>query len=115
MHLRLLVSLLCLTASGCVTARATEFAVPKERASECRQICTDLDMRLSAVVVIYSKAGCVCEPREEEGAAAKSAGASTAAGSAVIQAVADAEEQSAAQQQSQRQSPSFQPPPPPGR
>jgi hypothetical protein len=93
MHKRLLLSLLSLAASGCVTAKATEYSVPKERASECRQICTDLDMRLSAVVVILSKAGCVCEPREAEGTPPRASGASTAAGGAAIQAIADAAQQ----------------------
>ena len=93
MHKRLLVSLILLAASGCVTAKATEFDVPKERATECRQICTDLDMKLSAVVVILSKAGCVCEPRETEGTPPQSTGASTAAGGAVIQAIAEAVQQ----------------------
>ncbi|NMO18978.1 hypothetical protein HPC49_33485 [Pyxidicoccus fallax] len=102
MHKNLLaVALLCFSAMGCVTAPATAWVVPKERATECRKICTDLDMRMSALVIIHSNAGCVCEPREEEGApVAKTSGASAAAASAAIQAIEE-EQAQASQQHSQ--------------
>ncbi|MFY2564178.1 hypothetical protein ACN469_41690 [Corallococcus terminator] len=82
-NLLVLFALLCLT--GCTTIGATNYAVPKERATECKQICTDLDMELGAVVIIRSSAGCVCQPRPAEGTAV-GAGAA-AAGSAAIQVI----------------------------
>ncbi|MFP2908138.1 hypothetical protein ACLESD_24410, partial [Pyxidicoccus sp. 3LFB2] len=79
MNQRILVALAFLAASGCFTTQTAAMGdVPKERATECRQICTDLDMRLSAVVVIQNSAGCVCEPRDTEGSP-PAAGAATAA------------------------------------
>jgi hypothetical protein len=56
---------LCLTAAGCVVGRASGslYDIPRERATECQDICTKLDMQIAAVVVIMNTTGCVCEPR----------------------------------------------------
>ena len=56
---------LCLAGSGCVVGRATGslYEVPRERATECQDICTKLDLQMSAVVVILNTTGCVCEPK----------------------------------------------------
>jgi hypothetical protein len=80
--------LLCLLSAGCVTAQATTGSVPKERATECVAHCEALDMKLAAVVIIRSSAGCVCEPRGAQGQA--SGGSSAAAAGAII---AEEEEQ----------------------
>jgi len=70
--------LLCMLSAGCVTTPATLGALPKERATECVQHCASLDMKLAAVVIIRSSAGCVCTPKEEP--APSAAGAAAAAG-----------------------------------
>ncbi|ADO74593.1 hypothetical protein [Stigmatella aurantiaca] len=56
--------LLCLLATGCSTLPATQFSLPKERATECAANCESLDMKLTAMVVIRNSAGCVCEPKD---------------------------------------------------
>ncbi len=71
---------LCLAGSGCVVGRATGslYEVPRERATECQEICTKLDLQMSAVVVILNTTGCVCEPKGAR--AATTATAPAAAG-----------------------------------
>lgn len=56
---------LCLSAAGCVVGRASGslYDIPRERATECQDICTKLEMQMAAVVVIMNTTGCVCEPR----------------------------------------------------
>jgi len=100
MRLRILLVLSALSSASCVTARATAFEVPKERATECASVCQNLGMQLSAMVVIMSSAGCVCEPVRAPGE--KQAGASAAAGGALIAAELAAEQ---AQQQQAPQPP----------
>jgi hypothetical protein len=85
--------------AACVTAPPTRFDVPKERASECAHICTNLDMQLGAVVVIANAAGCVCEPVHREGGATTRRGGATAGAAMAIEM--------------QNQSQPSQPPPPP--
>lgn len=50
--------------SGCAIGRAASplAEIPRERATECQDICTKLGLRMSAVVIIMNNAGCVCEP-----------------------------------------------------
>ena len=67
--------LLCMLSAGCATAQATMGSVPRERATECVQHCTALDMRLAAVVIIRSSAGCVCEPKDARAPVSTSAAA----------------------------------------
>ncbi len=86
--------LLCLLSAGCVTAQATTGSVPKERATECVAHCAALDMKLAAVVIIRSSAGCVCEPKDAQGGV--SSGTAAAAGGALIEE--EASQQQAAQQ-----------------
>lgn len=68
---------LCLAGSGCVVGRATGslYEVPRERATECQEICTKLDLQMSAVVVILNTTGCVCEPKGARAAPAPAAAA----------------------------------------
>jgi hypothetical protein len=87
-----LLPLFCLLSAGCVTERATHGEVTKELATDCAANCAAMDMKLAAMVIIKSSAGCVCEPKEAQ-ARAKSA-AVTAAGGAII-----AEEEEASRQQ----------------
>lgn len=90
-----LLPLLCLLSASCTTARATWGPVPKERATECVSHCEELGMKLSAVVIISSSAGCVCEPKDGQGQA--SGGTAAAAAGAII-----AEEEAQRQQQEQQ-------------
>ena len=91
----LLVVSAVLLLSGCVTARPTAFEVPKERGTECLDICTGLGMKLGAVVVIMNSAGCVCEPAGATGAVT-SGSAAAAGGAAIAAAQAAARQQQAA-------------------
>jgi hypothetical protein len=93
-----LLPLLCLLSAGCTTARATWGPVPKERATECVSHCEELGMKLGAVVIISSSAGCVCEPKDAQTRAAL-AGAAVAAGG---QMIAEEKARAAQQQQSRR-------------
>jgi hypothetical protein len=56
---------LLLFSSGCVVGRATGsmYEIPRERATECQDICSKLDLQMAAVVVIMNTTGCVCEPK----------------------------------------------------
>jgi hypothetical protein len=56
--------------------------VPRERATECVAHCEALDMKLAAVVIIRSSAGCVCEPKDAPGRV--SSGTAAAAGGAIL-------------------------------
>lgn len=75
----------CLLSAGCVTKKATEYSLPKERASECATHCAGLDMKLAAVVIISNSAGCVCAPKDAE-LNASLAGAAAATGGEMIEA-----------------------------
>ena len=74
--------------SACETVRATTLATPKERVTECEQVCTNVGLKFSALVVIANSAGCVCEPKSAPTASTTKAGASAASGGAVIAAAA---------------------------
>jgi hypothetical protein len=84
--------LCCLLSAGCVTDKATQFSVPKERATECMANCASLDMKLAAVVIIKNAAGCVCEPQDAQAPTSSSA-ASAVAGGAMIAAEEEAQGQ----------------------
>lgn len=101
---------LSLAGAGCTVGRAASpyTEIPRERTTECQEICTKLDLQMSAVVVVLNTTGCVCEPRPVRlpaqaapgvssrtdpaagGATptARSGGAAIAAAQAVAQAVA---------------------------
>ncbi|GHG92475.1 hypothetical protein [Comamonas sp. JC664] len=102
MHRHLLLSFVALAVSGCTVARPATVDVPKERASQCRSICSDLDMRLGAVVVIMNSAGCVCEPRDEESTSKPPSSSSAAIGGAAIHAAIELSQREQTRQQSQR-------------
>lgn len=99
-----LLLLSCLLSAGCFTKKASQFSVPKERATECVAHCDGLDMKLSAVVIISSSAGCVCEPKDAQ--AHTGSGAAAVAGSAMI-AEEEARQQELQERQRQHQSPSI--------
>ncbi|HLL22284.1 MAG TPA: hypothetical protein VK427_09140, partial [Kofleriaceae bacterium] len=93
-----------LAITGChpQTGPATTLAVPRERANECVAVCHQLGMRMTAMVVITSRAGCVCEPEpahEPSAPGAPAAAAGAASGGAVIAAAAAAAEADEARRQ----------------
>jgi len=94
------VVVLVVAIAGCETVRATEMPTPKERVTECVQLCTDVGLKMTALVVMMGHAGCVCEPSTAQPGSSPAAAASTAAGGTVIAAAAAA---AAAQQQQQQQ------------
>src|SRR4051812_49250045 len=87
--------------SGCETASATSRTTPKERVTECEQVCDGVGMKLGALVVMMNSAGCVCEPKTAQGTSSINGGAGAASGGATIAAAAAAA--SVAQQQQQQQ------------
>ncbi len=87
---RVLVLGVVLAVSGCETVRATAGTTPKERVTECEELCTSLDLQMAAVVIIMSNAGCVCEKKR---ATVSEVGASAVTGGAVIAATAAAARQ----------------------
>ncbi|MBN8229460.1 hypothetical protein JYK02_18270 [Corallococcus macrosporus] len=91
---RLLALSLVVPLSACLTtASPTQLPLPKERAQECGQLCEQIGMKLSAVVIIMNSSGCVCEPKPEAGTNAAVSGTAAASG-AVIQAAANAAQRS---------------------
>src|SRR5262245_37733157 len=65
MRIKWILLAMWIAGSGCVVGRATSslYDVPRERATECQDICTKLDLQMSAVVIVMNTTGCVCEPR----------------------------------------------------
>jgi len=95
--MRTLILAVLLFTSACTVQRAVMpgLQLPKERATECEANCASLDMRLSAIVVVMSHVGCVCEPRG--GTASSSSGPAAAAAEVVIEAVAQQQHPQSAQ------------------
>ena len=92
--------------SGCgETARATSVPTPKERVTECEQVCTDVGMKLAAFVVMMSSSGCVCEPKSGPAVSKTSAAAAAAAGGVTVAAAraSELQEQELALSQQRRQ------------
>lgn len=81
----LVIVLAALALTGCVTASPTQFSTPKSLVTECRQLCTDVGLEMSAMVVIMNSSGCVCEvPKADSNSTPKTS--SAAVGGAVIAA-----------------------------
>lgn len=76
--------------TGCVTTAPTELPLPKDLPQQCEQHCGGMGMRLSAVVIILSKSGCVCEPVAEGGASQSKGGGAAAVGGAAVHAIMQA-------------------------
>ena len=95
-----------LLASGCTTLAPIQpgFTLQKDTGTQCVKYCGELDMRMSAVVIISTSTGCVCEPRENK-AGPSSAGAAVASGTVAVLM--------SAQGQDQREQLGLNPPPAP--
>src|SRR5215831_5906173 len=76
--------------SACETTRATQYVTPKDRVTECEKVCGDVGMKLGALVVIMSSAGCVCEPMDVPTSSERKAAAGAAGGGTTITAAAAA-------------------------
>jgi hypothetical protein len=70
--------------AGCAVERPVGVlrSVPPETPAQCEEACGSMGMTMSAVVLMASSAGCVCE--RNPGSAPRSGGASAAAGSLVV-------------------------------
>ena len=78
--------ILCLSllAAACAPGASTAVAlrpVSFDSGPQCLQLCTELGLKMSALVVVEGKTACVCQP---PGGPAASAGTAAAATSAVI-------------------------------
>ena len=93
-----------LLAAGCSTARPLSpfTSLPSDTPKECTKLCQSMGLQLTAVVVVASSAGCVCEA--QPGAARPSGATAAASGGAVValqEAEAAAQQQQHMQQQQQ--------------
>lgn len=86
MQPRLTLALGAALSLACATAPpvGTGHHLDREAANQCRRHCADLGLELSAVVIIRTSAGCVCEPAA---AGARREGGAAVAGGAAIQAI----------------------------
>lgn len=83
---RFLLPCLVIATASCVsTASPTYGALPKERTNECVQDCQQLGLTMTAVVVMGSSVGCVCEPGRGASGTAQRAGGAAAGGVMVLQ------------------------------
>ena len=92
-----------LLTSACTTAAPVHglFSLEKDAGVQCKKHCGDLDMRMSAVVIIANMTGCVCEPLESK--TGQSGGASANTSGAVASLMAAQEQQRKQQEEQQRQ------------
>lgn len=82
--------------AGCATTNPAvdpHFKLRPETRPECTARCSEMGMRLGAVVLIQNSAGCVCEPEEGVTSAARAAAVATGAVT-----IAAAEEEALAEQ-----------------
>jgi hypothetical protein len=87
---------LALLLAGCAAQPVSMFTtIPKDTGQECTKICGNIGLSMTAVVVVASQVGCVCE----KSGASRAAGASAASGGAVI-AIEAAQRQQQQQQHS---------------
>jgi hypothetical protein len=100
---RILALVLALTTPGLLSACEVRGALgsstlPIERRTECEKACRQLGLELSAMVLMMSSAGCVCQVPQRKGSAAAPGGGLGAGAStiAAAQAAASASAQAAA-------------------
>jgi hypothetical protein len=85
------VLLLVLVGCAATTSKATLGTTPKERVTECQNLCREVGLQMSALVVIMSSAGCVCQ------VVSSSAGAPAAISGGAVIAAAEAARRQARQ------------------
>ncbi|MBF5045180.1 MULTISPECIES: hypothetical protein [Myxococcaceae] len=101
MPLRAPLALGLLFLGGCVTSPPVSSSMHLDTSvrAQCEQHCSQLGLRMTAVVIYANRLGCVCEPQAPAGAPAPATSQSTRAGAAVAtaaEAVSDEEEDAAA-------------------
>jgi hypothetical protein len=89
-----MVVLLLLTACATRPPVGSFHRLPSDTAQECANVCDSIGLRLSAVVVVASSTGCVCEAQPGSGNAAPGGASAASAGAIIV-----VEEGEAAQQQ----------------
>ena len=93
--------LVVLALGGCVTSPPVSSSIHLDPAArpQCEQHCSQLGMRMSAVVIYSNRVGCVCEPQVPASAPASPTSEATRAGAAVAAAgeVVNDEEEAAHQ------------------
>jgi hypothetical protein len=90
--------------AGCVAPVGVSGAlsIPHDARNVCSQQCGTIGMNLSAVVIMASNIGCVCQPAAGEQPGATT-GASSAAGMATISLLEEQEQEREQQEEQQRQ------------
>ena len=106
-----LIVIAALLAAGCTTAKplGAFTTLPPDTPQECTRLCQSMGLQLTAVVVVASSAGCVCEA-QPSGKARPVGGTAASLGGAVV-ALQEAE--AATHQQQMQMQQQAQPPPPP--
>ena len=106
-------ALFALLLAACVTRPpvARGLMLPRDTAQECANVCQQIGLQLSAVVVVASSAGCVCQV--QPGAPPQGEGGASAATAGAIMVVEAEERQRKQQQESSQQQPSQPVYPPP--
>jgi hypothetical protein len=93
---------------GCTAPVGSHLRVPPDAAEECAQHCATIGMRLSAVAIMASNVGCVCQPGPEpETASTGDYTAATTGGMATILMQQRAQQQQQAQQQQAQRSSAY--------
>ena len=91
--------------SGCMAPVGSELEVPEDAAQTCQGHCHSIGMELSAVAVMASNVGCICQFRgaAAQGAAAKAGDEeAVTAGMATIMLQQEAQRRQQQQQQANR-------------
>ena len=102
----------CGTAQPRVGVTNTNLGIPKDSATQCKNLCSSIGFALDAVVVMADNVGCVCRAAAPDGAATSTApGTSATGGMAAI--MLQQEAAAAARRNQQQHRPSRPPPPPP--
>jgi len=89
-----------LVTSGCVTPVGSQLQVPKDAAAQCAKLCAEIGMRLSAVAIMASNVGCVCQ--RSQTAAVSDESAATTGGMATLLMQQQAQQRAQQAQQAQR-------------
>lgn len=84
---------LLLLLAACAPGQPTAASVPRERRTQCAVACRDIDMKLSAVVVMANQVGCVCEPDNKLQPAEETVSGASAAGGMVAILIAEQQQQ----------------------
>jgi outer membrane murein-binding lipoprotein Lpp len=84
--------------AGCATRAPVEFLrrLPPDTAQECAEVCQSIGLQLSAVVVVASAAGCVCEAKPSARSALPGGATAASAGAVIVTVQQQQQQQSTA-------------------